>query len=282
MNTTDIKSAVAITTKNGHKAVVINNEYTVSTSSDGRYFVAHNVAKGKPSGTITQPFVDAFIKFFADAEISRLAAIEAEKAKEAARIASLRERILKCETPGELVYEFGFTLIDTARHWSDLYEGRSKCAVRICNREDAEIMEIAVDLLDISGGYGEACRRDGAQHNTFIGGNHSLEDYQDCLKRHFARDEFFYKSKETEKEFYCDEIGEAAKELDMEKVQSLISDYNELIAGYYDCNGNMEMSDEDLNNPDISGYSYDVYSYSFAFQFEFNGKFNDNDEETED
>lgn len=282
INTTEVISAVAITTKNGHSAVVINNEYTVSTSTDGRYFVAHNVAKGRPTDISTQPFIYAFKKYFTDQAAADAAKIEAAKLAETTRISALRERIKKCETPNELADEFGLTKIETAAHWSDLYKGRSKFAVRICNREDAEIMEMAIDILNISGGYGEARHRNGESHSTFSRGYSGLSDYQIYLLAHFSGDQYFYKSQESEKDFYCEQIAEAAGEGDIEKVKSLMSDYEDIEAGYYDCNGNLEMSDEQLNDPDRSGYNYDIYSYSFAFRFEFIEKFNDKEEEDEE
>lgn len=45
----EILTAVKITAKSGRPAVIINNEYSVTTSSDGRYFVSHNIANGHKS-----------------------------------------------------------------------------------------------------------------------------------------------------------------------------------------------------------------------------------------
>jgi hypothetical protein len=211
------------------------------------------------------PFVE-FLKEFKQKQADKLE-LAKKQAKEAEekRIEDLKARIENCETPVELSKEFGINLIDTASHWSDLYEGRSSYGFLISNREDYEIMELAIEIHSPYGSFGEACKRNGAQHHTFSEIWGGLKGYQENIKSHFSGDKYFYKSQESDQEFYFEEIADAAANKDMEKVQALINSYNEIEAGYYDCNGNLEISDKDLDSADFTGYSEDVYSYSFCY-----------------
>ena len=231
-----------------------------------------------------KPFVEWFLNYKElKAEKERIAKEEAI-AKEEQRIAELKTCILNCKTPVELAEEFGLSLFETAAHWSDLYEGRSRYAVAIANREDYEIVRMAVDLHEIEGIFGEARTRDGEHHSTFndYGYHTDLSDYQKALKRHFAGDKFFYKSQEVDADWYCDEINDAAEDHDIDKVLALVKEYEELEAGYYDCNGNLEMLEADLEDADIAGYSYDVYNYCFAFEFAYKCYFKEVEEEEEE
>lgn len=162
--------------------------------------------------------------------------------------------------------------VEIASLWSDLYEGRSYYGILICDRKEFEIIELARDIHNIDGEYGEARHRAGEHHNTFSGGIYdghgkALEEYQDRLKRHFNGDHFFYKSQETEQEFILEEIEKAAADRDMDKVKALMQSFDEIETGYYDCNGNLEILETDLNHPDRTGYSYDVYSYNLCYRF---------------
>jgi len=212
-----------------------------------------------------QEFIEAYHSFIKERN-ERLAREKQEAIdKENNRIAELRARIEECSCPEELCDNFNLTMVETAGHWSDLYEGRSGKAILISNREEFEIVDFAVSIHGAEGEYGEARRRDGEHHSTLSTGFRDLEDYQKALRRHFEGDKFFYRSQETDAEFYMEQIKNAD---DMEEIESLVDKYKELEAGYYDCNGNLEMSEDDLNDPDRSGYRYDVYSYSFCFALE--------------
>ena len=227
-----------------------------------------------------QPFVDYYNGFLIKKEEKRLKMIEDERIAEEKRISYLKERILSCNTPLELAEEFDITIIDTASHWSDLYNGKSNNAFIFGDLQQIEAVELAIELHDMEGEFGEFRRRDGAQHSTF-NEYRDLQDYQDALKRHFNGDNFWYRSQETEKETYCDRIKEAAEETDMNKILALTSDYQELESGYYDCNRNLEISELELESIDLMGYRYDVYSYSFGFKLNDVSSFKKTEDENE-
>jgi hypothetical protein len=232
-------------------------------------------------------YLEAFEKFKTDREVQRQNFIkEREEAEELARqkekerLRKLEEDILQCETPSELADKFGFKMIETASHWSDLYESRSHYAVLLIDRQDYEVMEMAVKLLDIEGEFGECCNRAGEHHHTFSRG-YDLEEYQKSCKRHFNGDHYFYKNPETEAEFVLECIKNEAVTLD--DVRGYLKDYDEMETGYYFCNGGLAILEETLEDPDFTGYSEDVYRYQFAFQFQFKNKFNSKeDDDTED
>lgn len=225
------------------------------------------------------PFVIFYNEWKEKREKNRLQKIEDAKIAEEKRITNLKLRIENCETPIELVNEFGLTCVDTARHWSDMYTGRSSQAILICNREEFEIMELAKDIHDADGDYGETKHRAGEHHSTFSSMWGGLEEYQEALARYFGGDKFFYKSPEVDADYFTnDMLKDILEDEDlndfekMESISKLCKTWEEIEPGYYDCNGNLEMSDEDLSDPDLSGYSSDVYTYHFAFNF--NHKYN--------
>ena len=222
------------------------------------------------------PFIKAYETYVAnrkakDAEVIRLAKLEEEK-----RINTLKERIEKCGTPSELMEEFGFRFVEIAGHWSDLYKGNSCYGCLLSDREDYEIMQLAIEIYGIEGEFGECTNRAGEHHNTFYE-YRSLKDYQEAIQSHFYGDKYFYKSKEVDAEFYLDEViinkiiednitYDNAEEK-MEAIKKVIEKWDEIESGYYDCNGNLEITEETLNDPDLTGYDYDVYKYSFGFCF---------------
>lgn len=260
MNTITIISAKKITTKNGHSAVIINNEYTVSTSSDGRYFVANNVAKGKPTeDQDCTLFIAAFNKLFADADASRLKAIEDAKNAEEKRIADLRERVLKCETPQELAEEFSLGITELGRTWSSI----TSVGLLASDAKEYEIICMAADLHDCQGVWGESKRRDGHSWSEFSAGYYDLSGYQKAVADHFGGDKYFYKSQETEAQDMLERIKECD---DLSEVAAIMKECDELEAGYYDCNGNLEISDDTLASPDFTGYYQDVYSYCLCYR----------------
>ena len=224
------------------------------------------------------PFLEAFKKWEIEklnkiaekvAEKERL--IRESKEKEEKRITELKEQISNCNSPSELADAFGLSQIETASHWSDLYEGRSKNAMLISSREEFEIIELAKEIHDWEGEFGEAKRRDGEHHSTFMEVWNGMNGYQKCLKDHFNTDKYFYRSKETDENIFLDQIKDCDN---IEDIKGIISTYEELEDGYYDCNGNLEISDEDLNYDELTGYSEDVYTYSFAYQFEYWSEWN--------
>lgn len=263
------------TAKKGNQAVIID-DFTIVKHSDGTFSVHQDGgANGKPADFDSAPFLEAFEVFKKEREIKRLRQIQDAEILEASRIQDLKERILKCENPVELAQEFSsyLTAVEIAKHWSDLPEGRSVRGLLISDQAGFEIMKMAITIHDIDGEFGETTNRQGEHHNTFSRMYGGLSDYQQAVKRHFNGDNFFYKSPKTEADSFLEKI-EDVQESDREPIdkindiKGLIVALEGIVPGYYDCNGNLEMSDDSLNDPNLSGYGYDVYSYSFAFRFD--------------
>lgn len=225
-----------------------------------------------------KPFIDAFEKFKKDKEQARIEAKKAAIEAEEKRISDLKEEIAACENPRDLADRFKLSVVELASHWSDLYEGRSTIGILISDAKENEILELAKEIHDIDGCFGEARRRDGEHHSTFSE-TYDLASYQEGCKEHFNGDNYFYKSQESEKEFYLGQIKQCE---DIEEVQALVKDYEELEAGYYDCNGNLEIEEEKLESADFTGYYEDVYSYSFCFKFWQGNKWKEEDEDEEE
>jgi hypothetical protein len=222
-----------------------------------------------------KPFIDAFEKFLLDKEKAKTEREKAAREAEEKRIQELKAEIKECQTPKELADRFKLSVVELASHWSDLYEGRSTIGILISDAKENEILELAKDIHDIDGCFGEARRRDGEHHSTFSE-VYDLASYQEGCKKHFNGNNYFYKSQESEKEFYLEQVKECE---DIEEVQALIKSYEELEAGYYDCNGNLEIEEEKLESADFTGYYEDVYSYSFCFKFWQGNKWKEEEDE---
>jgi hypothetical protein len=267
-----------VITKGGHEAVIINNETSI-VKKENQFFVYPNVTNGKEAeNQDCTEFLEAYENWKADKAAEAAKKIADTKQAEENRIASIKQRILTCETPEELAQEFDLSLIETAGHWNQLYTGESRYAVCIGSKEEAEIMEIAKDLLDIEGEFGEAKNRAGEHHSTFSS-CYDLKDFQENCKRRFRGNKYFYKSEETESDFILREIKESAQTID--DVKDLLKALDKIEDGYYDCNGGLVILESELESADFTGYSEDVYTYSFCFRFEHNFKFNDKETELE-
>lgn len=263
-----------ITTKKGYTAVIINNSITVSLK-DGQYLIYNNVASGVTceDQSSVELFVIAYEKSIVDKKQALIAAKEEAERLEQKRLDDISNKIEMCDSPVDLATMFDFKMVERASHWSDLYEGRSRYACHISSRVDYEIMKMAIDKHDIAGEWVELKNRAGEHHST--GSSvYNLDTYQEGLRRHFNGDGFFYKSQETEKEYLMECVAEAAQNENIEKVRELLTAYDEIEPGYYDCNGNLEILESDLESNEITGYSYDVYTYNFGFEFEFKYSFN--------
>jgi hypothetical protein len=195
---------------------------------------------------------------------------EAKEAEEK-RINGLKDRIASCEMPVELATEFGLEFAETAGHWSDLYEGRSGYAVLIRNLEEYEIVQLAIVMHNIEGSWGECKHRAGEHHHNFSNMYGDLSDYQENVKRYYNGDGFFYRSKDSESEYYLEQIKEMD---DMEEIAEKVKEWQKIEAGYYDCHGNLEISEDALESPELTGHCYDVYSYTYAFGFAYKNTFN--------
>ena len=263
-----------IITKKGYVGVIIEDEFTSIILVNGNYNIYLNsptYGKLCDDQTGQEPFIQAYENFKIKRESERIEKIEIARIAEEKRIQEIKDTALQCESPSELIELFDLTMVETARHWSDLYEGRSSYAIKINSRQEFEDFEIIKETLHIEGEYVELCNRAGEHHCT-RNSQYDLVSYQKALKNHFAGDHFFYRSKETEHDLYLEKIKEAD---DIEEIESILKDYNEIETGYYDCNGNLEILEEDLESNDITGYQYDVYSYSFGFEFTFKNSFNE-------
>lgn len=178
-------------------------------------------------------------------------------------IEDLREGIRHCETPHELAQVFGLDVVELANHWSELHSGRSRHGILISDREDYEVVRLAVEIHGGDGEFGQARRRDGEHHSTFNAVWGGLEEYQKEVYDYFSNSsDYFYKSQEGEEEYILERIRAADN---IEAIQDIINEYEELEEGYYDCNGTLIMPSETLDDPDFTGYGQDVYSYSFCY-----------------
>jgi hypothetical protein len=150
-------------------------------------------------------------------------------------------------------------------HWSDLYEGRAKLGVFISSQKD-------VDELNAKGLNFELmiCRkRYGSEfYEPFNYHLYDFKDAQNCLRMHFTgNDNYFYRNEETEIPYIKEKLKEIA-DADFDtideyknEVLELLNKYKDFKAGYYDCNGNLIISEEEINADDFSGYREDVWGY---------------------
>lgn len=260
------------TAKKGYNCLILNN-YAIVLSSDGNYrvFDAYSTNTNGVANFDEQPFINAFNDWQKANEVKKIAELKAleelkeqNRIKEENRISILKNRIEVCGSPVELATEFNLSLIETAGHWSDLYEGRSSYAVLITDQSEYEIIEMAIQIHGIEGEYGESRNKAGEHHSTF-NYQYSLDEYQNNLKKHFNGDKYFYRSQSEDENIYLDKIKDAEN---IEDIKEIISEYDELESGYYDCNGNLEITEEALNDLNLTGYSEDVYTYTFCYRFD--------------
>lgn len=222
-------------------------------------------------------------------EKERQEAEELARQTEIQRIEKLKAEILNCESPLELAEYFDLGTVETANHWNELYTGKSRMAILINDRKDYEILKLAVEIHGAEGEFGECKNRAGEHHHTF-NSYYDLEDYQERCKTHFNGNNYFFKSRETEAEFYTEtliketilEDEDLTADEKMEEIKKAVAEWEEIEEGYYDCNGNLEMLESTLNDADLTGYSEDVYTYRFAFKCEFKNKWKAAVEEDED
>jgi hypothetical protein len=151
-------------------------------------------------------------------------------------------------------------------HWSDLYEGREKLGVFISSQKDIDKLNGIISNFELM-----ICRkRDGSEfYEPF---NYNFYDFKDAQKRlrmHFTdNNDYFYKDDETEIPYLKECIKEIA-DADFDTIEEfkneilkLFDEYKNFKAGYYDCNGDLVISEEDINAEDFSGYREDVWVYA--------------------
>lgn len=279
-----INSIRFTSTKGGHLAAIINNELSVvrNLEKEPAYCMYHNVSKGIDIEATPELIEEFTIQFQNlekrnedEREERRQAAVEAERK----RIHDL-EDFVKGMTPQDFGEAFNIKSVETASHWSDLYEGRSSFALVISSDEELEALEIAIRVNDWAGDYGELCNRAGEHHHTF-NSVYDLKDYRRNVENYFD-EKYFLITKENEEEVYLERIQGADS---MEEVADLVSEFNNLEEGYYSAGGLLVYEGVSFEN--FWGYYYDVYSYSFGFKFSskdiyYNGVEAEEEEETEE
>ena len=127
-------------TKGGHLVAIINDEFSVVKNLDKEpaYCMYHNVSNGVDIEA-TPELIEEFTTQFQtiekrneeEREEKRQAALEAERQ----RIKDL-EDFIKGMTPQDFGEAFNLKTVETASHWSDLYEGRSSFALVISSYEE--------------------------------------------------------------------------------------------------------------------------------------------------
>lgn len=278
MTANKVQKIFFVKTKGGHIAAIVNGQFTVVKNEEKTpiYNVYQNVAGGshvEPTEDLINEFSTAFIDYQEEKE----RALE-QKRLEAARIE--RERIQGIEksvagmTPNDFCECYSIKATETARHWSDLYEGRSSFAFIIDNDTDLELVEIASEVNKWGGEFGELKRRDGEHHSTFSS-VYDLHDYRKNCENYFS-EQYFYRDKETEHETFLDRIKEAES---MDDIRNIMTEYDNIEDGYYSNGGSLVVGG---NFTDFWGYYYDVYSYSFGYKLPSKAVFYDGIEEDED
>lgn len=275
-----MKFSKCLTNKNRYNAVAITGAAVVVQHLNGQFSV-HPYETGVwfPANQAELEFSEAP---FLEAYEKHVAAKEAEaKEIEQKRIYGLRKAIASCPTPEYLIDTFSLTCVETADHWDQLYKGTSRQAIAIADRAEKEIIDLAIEIHRWEGDFGSLKHRAGEPHHKFFRDNclQSLGDYQEACKDHFSGDKYFYKSQESEEEFLLEQITEAES---IKKVRCLLADFDELIAGYYDCSESLIISDADLNDPDFAGYEEDVYKYNYGFGFKTDSRWTEEVQEPEE
>lgn len=253
-------NSISFVRKGERISAIINNEFSV-VLIDGRFNVYHNISRGvdmEATPELIKQFSNEFIAYQDAKEKAREdARIEADRI-ERERIAALEESV-KGMTPQEFGDNFKIRSVETASHWSDLYEGRSSFAFIIDNDADYELVQIADNINKWAGEYGELCNRAGEHHHTF-NSVYDLDNYRKNCERYFD-EKYFSKDKESEHDYYLERVQNAES---MDDVRDLMKEFDEMEEGYYSAGGSLVMGGLSFSN--FFGYSYDVYTYSFGFR----------------
>ena len=267
-------------TKGGHTGAIINDQFSVvqNLSKEPEFTVYENKASGTTiaeTPELIKIFTDAFLnRFQKKAEREEAQRLEAEE-NERKRIKEI-ENSVKGKTPQEVADFYDFSCVETAGHCDDLYTGISSFAILINSHEDYEIMQIAKNINDWAGEFGETKHRAGEHHHNFLG-VYDLDDYQNNVERHFD-EKFIFRSKELDSDFYLDRVREAE---DMEEVLEIVEKYKNLEDGYYSEGWDTPIFEgSDFSN--CFGYGYDVYGYNFAYNFPSKRYFYDGPEEEDE
>lgn len=263
MKANQVQTISFIRTKGGHTAAIINNHFTVvkNTKKEPVFTVYKNIAKGIGIES-TPEMIEEFTKAFTMTQEEKTRAIEEQKRKEEEdekkRISALYEMVTGL-TPQDFAEKFNLDITETARHWSDLHEGKSSFSIIISNAKEYELTQIAESVNNWGGEWGELEKREGAHHSTFSQ-CYDLNDWHEMLSNHFA-EKFFFKSRETEEEAYIEMIKDSDS---MDEISDLVDEFNNIEEGYYSTGGNLVFSGDDFS--DTFSYNYDVYRYKFGYK----------------
>ena len=251
-------------TKGGHLAAIINNELSVvrNPEKEPAYCMYHNISKGIDIEA-TPELIEEFTTQFHiiekrnedEREEKKQAAVEAERK----RIQDL-EDFVKGMTPQDFGEAFNLKSVETASHWSDLYEGRSSFALIVSSDKELEALEIAIRVNAWTGDYVELCNRAGEHHHTF-NSVYDLKYYRRNVESYF-NEKYFLRTRENEEEYFLDRVKEAES---MEEISDIVSEFKNMEEGYYSTCGSLVYEGVTFEN--LWGYYYDVYSYSFGFKF---------------
>ena len=255
-----INSILFVITKSGYTSAIINNQFSVVKKESG-YNVYQNISRGtflESTPELIQEFTAQFTMFHEAKEKAR-----EDARKEAARIEQERIAKIESEVSGMSPQDFGdytgIKSIETASHWSDLYEGRSSFAFIIDNDEDLELLEIAERVNNWGGEFGELSNRAGEHHYKF-NSVYDLNTFRKDCERYFD-DKYIQKSKEIEHDYFLERVKEAES---MDDVQTIMDEYNGIEEGYYSEGASLVMEGFDFSS--FWGYGYDVHSYYFGYR----------------
>jgi len=276
---TSIQQIRIIKTKGNHLAAIINEKFSV-VKNEGRtppYNMYPNISKGsdiEQTAELISEFTAAFNLIQEGIEATnekiRLAKAEAEKL----RIQNIKESV-KGMTPQEFADSFDISVRETAKHWSDLHEGRSSFAFIIASDETLELVQIAEKVNNWGGEFGELKHRDGEHHSNFSN-VYDIEDYRKNCESYFS-EKYFAKSKEIEEDGFLERIKDADS---IEEIRDLMKEYDEIEEGYYSAGGSLVYEGFDFS--DFWGYGYDVYAYDFGYKLPSKKVFYEGVEEDDD
>lgn len=279
MKAITVQTISFLMTKGGHTGAIINNQFSVvqNLNKEPEFTVYENRANGTTIAetpelikTFTEAFLDHFKKKAEREEAQRR---EAEE-KERERIQEIKD-VVKGMTPQDIANYYDLSTAETAGHWNDLYSGKSSFAILINSHEENEIIQIAADVNDWEGEFGETKHRAGEHHRTFVR-YYDLEDYQKKVEMYFDEN-FIYRSQDSDAEWFLEKIKEAS---DIDEVVELADNFKNLKEGYYlDGWDSPEFEGSDFSN--CFGYGYDVYGHNFAYNFPSKKFFYDGPEEEE-
>ena len=264
MKAITVQTISFLRTKGGHTAAIINNQFSVvqNLEKEPVFTVYQNLSNGiavEATPELIKTFTEAFLNHHKEkAEREEAKRKEAEQ-EELKRIQEITDTV-RGMTPQEVADYYNFSTVETAGHWNDLYSGKSGFAILINSHEENEIIQIASDLNDWTGEFGETKNRAGEHHHNFSS-VYNLEDYQKNVENYFG-DKYFYKDQETEEEYFLEKIKEAD---DMDEVLKLTKEFQDIEPGYYQNGEYLIYEGNDFKN--FFGYNYDVYSYNFAYNF---------------